>query len=61
MCVCVKTRIFLGKNNREKERGQLVLSYMFCVQVCASSVMSKSLNLLVIQAHCWRVSVSVCV
>ena len=28
VCLYVKTRIFLVKNNSEKERGQLVLTYM---------------------------------
>ena len=26
--MCVKTRIFLVRNNREKERDQLVFTYM---------------------------------
>ena len=35
VCVYVKTRIYLVKNNREKERGQLVLTYMYmCVGMC---------------------------
>ena len=52
MCVCVNfnTRIFLVTNNREKERGQLVLTYMYMCAVCVNSGMSQSLNLLVIQA-----------
>ena len=62
MCVYVKTRIYLVRNNREKERGQLVLTYMWvCVRVCVSSDMYKSLNLLVIQTHCWRVNAFECI
>ena len=61
MCVCVKTGIFLVRNNREKERGQLVFTYMcMCAGMC-EFCMYKSLNLLVIQAHCWRVCVFECV
>ena len=56
VCVYVKTRIFFVRNNREKERGHLVLTYMYMW-----AGMSKSLNLLFIQAHCWRVSVFECV
>ena len=41
----VKTRIFLVKNNSEKERGQLVHTYICICAVYASSGMSKSLNL----------------
>ena len=52
----VKARIFLVKNNSEKERGQLVLTYMCMRVVCVSSGMSKSLNLLVIKARCCRVN-----
>ena len=62
VCVYVKTRIFLVRNNREKVRGQLVLTITcVCVQVCVSSGMYKSLNLLVISAHCWCVSVFECI
>ena len=35
VCVCVKTRIFLVKNNKEKERGQLIFTYL-CI--CAGYV-----------------------
>ena len=48
VCMYVKTRISLVRNNSEKERGQLVLT---CLRVYVSSGMYKPLNLFVIQAH----------
>ena len=38
MCVSKNKKIFLVRNNREKESGQLVLTCVF-VRVCASSGM----------------------
>ena len=62
VCVCMLEQdYFLVKNNSEKERGQLVLTYMCICAECVSSGMSKSLNLLVIRAHCSRVNVFECV
>ena len=29
VCLYVKARVFLVKNNSEKERGQLLLTYMY--------------------------------
>ena len=61
VCVYVEKRIFLVKDNSEKEKGQLVLAYIWMCAVCLSSGVSNSLNLLVIQAHFWRVCVFECV
>ena len=50
MCVCVyvKTKNILVRNNGKKERGQLVLTYIcMCADMC-EFWMYKSLN----QAHC---------
>ena len=60
VCLNVKTRTLLVKNNSEREVN-LYLHTCVCVRVCVSSGMSKSLNLLVIQAHYWRVNVFECV
>ena len=45
VCLYDKTRIFFGKNNSEKEKGQLVLTYMCMYAVCMTSGMPKSLYL----------------
>ena len=50
MCVCVKTRIFLVKKTVRKREVNL--------HVCG---MCESLNLLVIQVHCWHVDAFVCI
>ena len=55
VCLYVKTR-----TGRKRELNSYLRTCV-CVRVCVSSGMSKSLNLLVIQAHCSRVNVFECV
>ena len=56
----VKTRIFFVRNNWGR-KVNLYLHTCVCMWVCVRSGMYKSLNLFVIQANCWRVSIFKCV
>ena len=67
-CIYVKISVFLVKNNGERERERekerelnLYLHTCVCLQVCVSSGMFKSFNLLVNQDHCFFVNVFQCV
>ena len=61
VCVCVKTRIFIVKDNSQKRaRSTRTYIYVYVRGMCDSG-MSKSLNLFVIQAHCWCVNLFECI